>query len=348
MSSKPRAASVLALGLGLLALGPGCTLVVQGTSQDVHVKSEPPGAVVSVAGKTGVTPVTFNLPKEDQVFDVRRDGYREARVELGRHISPWFIGSIAMGLIASTADILAGSWKEFDSTEIFVILEPLPGTIEELAVEVASEPPGAEVLVGDVVYGRTPGEIRLPWPVGDPEKSLTFRLAGYRPKTVALKRGEKKPGAVALDPLPVRVATTFTSTPAGALVRVGARVVGRTPVTVDLEWLPADGPRPVEFTLEGHHPEKRELAPRQAELAGALREVVEEIPLKISAEPKGAKVSVDGVPAGEAPLEVKLAWSLNRARHVVTVSHPGYTTRRVEVLRADAAKPLEVRLEASP
>jgi hypothetical protein len=347
MSSKLRAAA-WALGSWLLALPVGCTLVVQGTSQDVLVKSEPPGAVVTVAGKTGVTPVTFNLPKEDHVLDVRREGYHDARIELGRHISPWFIGSIVMGVIASGADILAGSWKEFDQTELLVVLEPLPGTVEELAVDVASEPPGAEVLVGDVVYGRAPGQIRLPWPAGDPEKILTFRLAGYRPKTVALRRGEKKAGPVALDPLPVRVATTFTSTPPGALVRVGARVVGRAPVTVDVEWLPVDGPRPVEFSLDGHHPETRELAPRQAELAASLREVVEEIALKVGAEPKGAKVTVDGVPAGEAPLEIRLAWSLSRPRHVIVVSHPGYATRRIEVLRADAAKPLDVRLDASP
>ena len=59
-------------------------------------------------------------------------------------------------------------------------------------------------------------------------------------------------------------------------------------------------------------------------------------------------MTVDGVPAGEAPLEVKLAWSLSRVRHLIVVSHPGYATKRVEVLRADAAKPLDVRLEASP
>jgi hypothetical protein len=339
--------AALALGAWLLALS-GCTLVMQGTTQEVTFTSDPPGATVSVAGQTGVTPVTLVLPKEDYVADVRRDGYREVQVPLTRSISPWFIGSCVMGVIAATTDILAGSWKEFDTPDVAVVLEPLPGTVEDLAVAVESAPPGAEVLVGDVLYGRAPAELRLPWARGDVEKTLTFRLAGYHPKSVALKRGEKKAGPVVLEPVPVKVTTTFSSTPRGAEVRVGGRVVGRAPVTVDLEWLPKDGPRAVELSLDGHHVEKRELTPRQAELAAALREIVDEIPLKIAVEPKGAKVTIDGAAAGEAPLEAKLSWSISRTKHVVNVSHPGYATKRIEVSRADATKPLEIRLSVAP
>src|SRR5687767_7672850 len=126
MSAKP---PVWALGSWLLALS-GCTLVMQGTSQDVTFTSEPPGATVSVAGQTGVTPVKLTLPKEDHLVEVRRDGYRETQVALTRHVSPWFYGSCVMGVLAAGTDILAGSWKEFDLTEIAVVLEALPGTIE--------------------------------------------------------------------------------------------------------------------------------------------------------------------------------------------------------------------------
>ncbi|HEX7900409.1 MAG TPA: PEGA domain-containing protein [Planctomycetota bacterium] len=340
-------ARTLGLAPGLLALA-GCTLVMQGTTQDVTFSSEPPGATVSVAGLTGVTPVTLTLPKEDHAVDVRRDGYRDAQVVLTRKISPWFIGSCVMGVLAAGTDILAGSWKEFDSTEVLVTLEALPGTVQQLAVAVESDPSGAEVLIGDVLYGRTPAELRLPWLKGDTEKTLTLRLAGYRPKSFALKRDERKIGPVALDLAPVRVATTFSSTPPGAEVRVGGRVLGRAPLTVDLEWSLKDGPRAVELALDGHHVEKKQLAPRQAELAAALREIVDEIPLKITVDPKGAKVTIDGAAAGEAPLEAKLSWSVSRVKHVVTVSYPGYATKKIELSRADAARPLDVRLSASP
>lgn len=337
-TSSRIAALVLAAALA------GCTLVVQGTTQEVKVSSEPAGAEVRVAGQTKTTPATFQLPKEDHTLVVTREGYREKRVALGRHVSPWFIGSIAMGVISSVVDIAAGTWKEFDETEIKVVLEALPGTAEELAVSLASDPAGAEVLIGGVVYGRTPVELRLTWPSGETEKTLEFRLPGYATKSVALPRVERRLAAVPLDPVPVRIATAFTSLPAGAEIRLAGRLLGKTPLSSDVVWGPKDGPRAVEFSLPGHHPAKADLEPRQAELGAALRETVEELVLKVACEPRGAKIQIDGVAAGEAPADLRLSWSLSRAKHVLTFSFPGYATKSVELLRADASKPLEVRL----
>jgi hypothetical protein len=328
----------------LFAAMSGCTLVAQGTTQEVKVTSEPSGAQASVAGQTKTTPAVFQLPKEDHTLVVRREGYQEKKVLLERHVSPWFIGSILTGVIGSVVDIAAGSWKEFDQTELKVVLEALPGTAEELAVALASDPAGAEILIGGVVYGRTPVELRLTWPPGETEKTLLFRAPGYAQKSVALPRAERRLAAVALDPAPVRVPTAFTSQPPGAEVRLAGRLLGKTPLSVDVEWGPKDGPRAVEFSLPGHHPAKADLEPRKAELGASLREVVEELLLKVACEPKGAKILVDGVAAGEAPADLKLSWSLSRAKHVLTFSHPGYATKQVEVLRADAVKPLDVRL----
>lgn len=322
-------------------------MLVQGTMQDVTVTSEPKGAAVTVAGQRGITPVTLKLPKEEQTVVVRMEGYREARVPLTLSVSNWFIGSVAMGVIASVVDIAAGSWKEFDTTAVHVRLEALPGTVEELPLPVDSDPPGADVLIGGVVYGKTPGEIKVPWPLGEPEKSLTFRLEGYRDRTVAVLRSDLRIGKVLLEGRPVPVLTTLGSDPPGAEVRIDGKPAGRTPVTLTLEWGPKDGPRAVDVALPGYHPEKRTLGPRQAELAVALREVVEEKPLRIVVEPKGAKVVVDGQPAGEAPLTVRLAWSVSRRKHVVTASLPGYATKTVEVGPADADKPFEIRLQPS-
>jgi hypothetical protein len=318
---------------------------VQGASQEVKVATEPTGALVSVGGQTKTAPATFVLAKEDHVLLVRRDGYHDKRVPLERHVSPWFIGSVLMGVVGSVIDIAAGGWKEFDQTDIRVVLEPLPGTAEELAVGLDSEPRGAEVLIGGVVYGKTPCELRLSWPPGEGEKTLVFRVPGYADKSVALARAERKLASVALDPVPVRVATAFTSQPPGAEIRLAGRLLGRTPLSVEVVWRPKDGSRPVEFTLPGHVPAKADLDPRKAELGVRLQESVEELVLKVACEPKGATILVDGVAAGEAPADLKLSWSLSRSKHVLTFSLPGYATKQVEVLRADAAKPLHVRLQ---
>src|SRR5258706_14556611 len=90
------------LGFGVLLALSGCTLVMQGTSQSVTFTSEPPGATFSVAGLTATTPATLELPKDDYQIAFRRAGYEEASVDLKRKMSNWFIGSLVMGVIASS------------------------------------------------------------------------------------------------------------------------------------------------------------------------------------------------------------------------------------------------------
>src|SRR5262245_37497163 len=120
------------LVVALCAALSGCTLVMQGTSQSVKFSSEPEGATVSVAGQTGTTPVTLELPKDDYQVSFRLDGYEDHTVELKRKLSPWFYGSIAMGIIASSIDLAFGAWKEFETTEVSVLLQPLPNAVQEL------------------------------------------------------------------------------------------------------------------------------------------------------------------------------------------------------------------------
>src|SRR4029077_15368560 len=88
----------------------GCTLVVQGTHQPVTFTSEPTGASFTVAGQTATTPATLDLPKDDYQISFSYPGYEDASVDLRRKISNWFIGSVAMGVIASTIDLATGAW----------------------------------------------------------------------------------------------------------------------------------------------------------------------------------------------------------------------------------------------
>jgi len=331
------------LGLTVLAALAGCTLVVQGTHQPVTFTSEPPGATFTVAGQTATTPATLDLPKDDYQISFRRPGYEDASVELKRGISNWFIGSIFMGVIASTIDLATGAWKEFETTDVKVTLQALPDTVIEIPVTVSSEPPGADIVIDKRSYGSTPRELRLSWQPAEREKEVTLRLGGYAPKTAALLRSEKTLAA-ALEALPVPVTVRLGSRPEGAEVRVDGRPVGRTPIPVDLTWKPGDKPRSAEWALDGYRPEKREITRETKELSVDLQEVVEEIVLPLKIEPAGAKVLVDGLALPDGDKTVKLAWSLSKTKHTVVLSQPGYSTKTVEVKRAAAAAPLEVRL----
>jgi PEGA domain len=331
-------------GFLLLAALSGCTLIVQGTTQAVTFTSNPEGATVSVAGQTGVTPVTLELPKDDYQVAFKRAGYEEHSVELRRKMSAWFIGSIAMGVVASTIDLATGAWKEFESTEVNVTLQPLPDTVQELPVSVSSQPPGADILIQNRSYGVTPKDLKLPWQPNEKEKEVTLRLDGYVDKSVALLRSEKQLGA-ALEPKPLAVTLKLGSKPDKAEVRIDGRLLpGKTPITTDLTWKLGDKPRTVEWTLDGYKPEKREITRDTKTLEVEFQEAVEEIILPLKIEPAGAKVVVDGKPLREGEKQVPLKWSLSTTKHVVVLSQPGYATKTVEVLRSGAAGPLVVRL----
>src|SRR5579862_1882790 len=146
------------LFLALLGVLSGCALVVQGTKQTVNFSSDPPGATFTVAGQTATTPASLELPKDDYQIAFRHPGYEDVSVDLHRKMSAWFIGSIVMGVVASTIDFATGAWQEFESTDIKVTLQALPDTVVELVVTVSSNPPGADIMIGGRSYGSTPRE----------------------------------------------------------------------------------------------------------------------------------------------------------------------------------------------
>lgn len=330
-------------GLALLAALSGCTLIVQGTSQTVTFTSEPPGATFTVAGQTATTPATLEVPKDDYHIAFRHEGYEDAAFELKQGVSNWFIGSIAMGVVAATIDLATGAYKEFETTDVRVTLQALPGTVQELPVTIASRPPGADIVIANRSYGVTPKELRLSWQPAEREKEVLLTLQGYQPKKAALLRAEKQLHA-ALEALPVPVTVRFSSKPPSAELRIDGRPQGKTPVPVDFLWKAGDKPRIAEWTLDGYRTEKREITRESRDVTVELQETVEEIVLPLKIEPAGAKVVVDGVALPDGAKQVKLAWSISRTKHTLVLSQPGYKSRTVEVKRGEAAGPLEVRL----
>ena len=329
--------------VGLIVALSGCSWVMQGTSQEVEFSSEPDGATFVVNGKTETTPAKIEVPKNDYTITFQREGFKDSEFELRRKVNPWFYGSIAMGAIASIIDLSTGAWKEFDTTKVHVVLDPIPGRVLELPVTITSVPPGADIMIGTRSYGATPKDLKLTWQPKEPEKEVKLVLQGYAEKHLALQRTDKQL-AWTLVPLPVPVTHQITSKPDKAEVRVDGRPVGKTPLPVDLTWKVGDPPRVVEWSLDGYKTEKRDITRDTKELSVDLQEAVEEIVLPLKVEPAGAKVVVDGAPQAEGSKAVKLQWSLSKTKHALVFSQPGYMTKSVEVKRADAARPLEVRL----
>lgn len=334
-----RLAVLLALVQGLAA----CTYVMQGTSQPVTFTSEPPGASFTVAGQQATTPVTLDLPKDDYHIAFHCGGYEDSSIDLTRRISAWFYGSIAMGVIASTIDLASGAWREFESTDVRVTLRPLPDTVQDLPVTITSDPPGADIIIASRSYGVAPKDLRLPWPPGQRDQEVTLRLAGYYPKTLVLLRTEPRLDG-ALEPMPVPVTIRVASRPAQAEVRLDGKPQGKTPLPLELVWKKGEKPRHLELTLDGYRTEQRDLTPQTGDLSIDLQERVDEILLPLKIDPAGAKVLVDGVALPDRAKEVRLAWSVSKTAHTLTISQPGYSTKTVEVKRAAAAGPFEVRL----
>ncbi len=341
MSTFVATSSRRLLAAGLLLLG-GCALVMDGTTQEVAFSSEPGGARFSVGGRAAETPSTLDISKEDYTIVFSKPGYHPREFQLKRQTNDWFYASLVMGVVSSAVDILTGAWQEFQTDKVHVVLEPLPETrIEERAARIVSTPPGAEVLIDNAVQGRTPVELKLGWRVLEEEKKVTVRLAAYHPKTVSLKRLDPEL-AVTLEPEPVVVRVHFVSVPAGADVQLDGRGVGKTPLYLDVTWLPGDLPRTVEFSREGYRAEKRPLAGAgQAKVEAELPEVFEETPLVVRVKPPGAQVEVDGRPMSGLPLR----WSVSLQRHSIRVSHPGYRPQRRDVTFAERKSPQEFTLQ---
>src|SRR5437879_2971868 len=91
-----RAVPVMRRGLPaiVLLLTAGCGTMINGTTEQVPVKSDPSGAVITIeCGNAplygGFTPMTITLQRsaEPCAITVAKEGYEETRVELKRQIS---------------------------------------------------------------------------------------------------------------------------------------------------------------------------------------------------------------------------------------------------------------------
>jgi len=110
---------------------------------------------------------------------------------------------------------------------LILVVVLLPTTA--VRVDVTSEPPGAQVLVGGKVLGETPWEDVLV-KIGT---ELVLRLDGYEDAAVVLTSAEQK--VLHADLVRRAVAMEMTSEPTGATVRAAGEELGKTPLEVEVD-----------------------------------------------------------------------------------------------------------------
>jgi len=90
----------------------GCATLLNTTTQEVEIKSNPPGARITIDNKKyGTTPQVVNLErKKDHTVKIEMDGYQVYETQITTKISFWFWGNIVNGLIPGMViDMFTGS-----------------------------------------------------------------------------------------------------------------------------------------------------------------------------------------------------------------------------------------------
>lgn len=119
--------SVAVILLMLPILQNGCATILVGSSQDITVNSNVPGAEVLFNGKViGVTPLTTSVSKQiDSILEVRKEGYQPQTINMSTSLTAAFWGNIIIGgLLGSTTDQSTDSAYEYDPGSFQVTLLP--------------------------------------------------------------------------------------------------------------------------------------------------------------------------------------------------------------------------------
>ena len=166
-------------------------------------------------------------------------------------------------------------------------------TSDSAALDIRSEPPGADVLLGGVAEGKTPCRVER---VAPGECILDLRLEGYSPyrQALRLRAGQTETVNAVLQPIPASLRAV--TIPPWARVYLDDEFQGESPV--DLNGL-QPGQHRLRAELRGHEPSTRTVTLVRAQTA------VEELRLtrncgifELTTEPVGVKVFIDGDQVG--------------------------------------------------
>ena len=205
------------------------------------------------------------------------------------------------------------------------------------SVQLDSNPPGAEVMVDDVVLGTTP----LATELLQGQRTIHLSLAGYKPATVhqAIEAGT----TLAVDVIELQPADgrlVLDSRPAGATVSIDGNFHGSTPGTLVL----ASG---TEHRVRLSKPGYRTTERRVTLEPDAEQQLSIDLPAEygivfVTSRPADASLALDGKPAGKGTQRLRLT---TRA-HTLTFSKPGFASQTATVTpRAGISQNVDVSLK---
>lgn len=109
----------------------GCATIVKGTTQQIPVASDPPGAEVTADGQLiGQAPVTVTLErKRDHLITVSKEGYSQKSIAITKSTGGAVWGNLlAGGLIGWGIDATSGAQYNLSPESISVQLTPVGGS----------------------------------------------------------------------------------------------------------------------------------------------------------------------------------------------------------------------------
>ena len=104
-----------------------CSTVLNTTTQNVEIKSEPSNAKITVDGKKfGITPQTLNIERgSNHLVKLELDGYDPYETQLTRKISVWFWFNVLNGILPGMViDMFSGSMYNLLPEVVEVQLQP--------------------------------------------------------------------------------------------------------------------------------------------------------------------------------------------------------------------------------
>jgi len=112
-----------------LCASTGCAAIVSGTDGDVTIRSQPPGAEVSINGlPRGTTPLTLRLSRaESHVMTVSKKGYETESREVEHTFNGWVLGNLVFGgILGIIIDFASGAFRWISPSDYDFTLKAKP------------------------------------------------------------------------------------------------------------------------------------------------------------------------------------------------------------------------------